>query len=346
MKKYEHVQRKLTEQERTALRESLASHGLRDPITIDQHGDIIDGYNREALCGELGIPVVYRTLEVVDPVQWIRHNQTARRNLGEAEMRELIMETKAQNPEASTRSIAEKLGVNQSTVSRTLNKSPDASASPVKGKDGKTYKPKSRHNKADKLDEALRVYDRRKLAGEPISENIIAEEMGASVTPGRRAIAVRRAQEVMGEQVEIILSASAQEKFDAKIRAMRKDFDLEVETAARELHRKWREEMSLPHYFEKLEEVESLLNSPRWAVMPIGHYKMILACLHPDNARSGHEKRFEEAFALFNNYKPKLVDLSSEKEEKDRLKRIELRGNPLPRTVEEMLARKTMKGRR
>jgi hypothetical protein len=219
----------------------------------------------------------------------------------------------------------------------------------VKGKDGKvrTYKVKAKPaTPSANIEKALHIYDRRQAAGESLDPKSIAEEMGTSITPARFAINQRRTEEALAEQADIILSASAQEKFDAKVRAMRKDFDLQVETAARELHRKWREEMSLPHYFEKLEEVESLLNSPRWAVMPISHYKTILACLHPDNARPGHEKRFEEAFALFNNYKPKLVDLSSEKEEKDRLKRIELRGNPLPRTVEEMLARKTMKGRR
>jgi hypothetical protein len=344
MDKYKHVQRPLNDQERTALRESLARYGLRDPITLDQHGDIIDGYNRTELCAELGIPVLHRVLDVDDPVHWIRHNQTARRNLGEKEMRDLIVETKAQDPEASTRTIAEKLGVNQSTVARTLKKSPDASASPVKGKDGKTYKPKPRRNKSDKLDEALRVYDRRKLAGEPISEETIAQEMGASVTPGRRAIAVRRAEEALGEQAEIILSASMQEKFDAKVRAITKQMQLEFETAVRVEAKRRDDEIGFPHYFEKLKEVERLLNSPRWAVMPADHFKTILACLHPDNSAS-KEKR-EEAFRLFNGYKLKLIDLSLEKEEKDRLKRIELRGNPLPRTVEEMLARKTMKGRR
>jgi hypothetical protein len=359
---YEHVQRKLTEQERTALRESLAAHGLREAITIDQHGDIIDGYNREALCGELGIPVAYRTLEVADPVHWIRHNQTARRNLSEAEMRDLIMETKTQNPEASVRIIAEKLGTSKTTVARALSNStvPHGTVNRVKGKDGKvrTYTPKPKAEaEADpdtkvrtpkqrglspQVEKALHVYDRRKLAGESLSYDAMEAEAGVSSSAFSRAIAIRQAEEAVVKQAEIILSASAQEKFDAKVRAFEKNFDLKVETLGRELFNKWKEG-AIQGYFDELRKVESLINNPRWAIMPLAHYKKIVACLHPDNARPGHEDRFNEAFVLFNDYKPKLVDLSSEKDEKARLKRIELRGNPLPRTVEEMLARKTMK---
>jgi DNA-binding transcriptional regulator YhcF (GntR family) len=346
---YEHVQRKLTVQERDALRSSLRTYGLRDPITIDQHGDILDGYNREDLCRELGIAAQYRTLEVVDPVHWIRHNQTARRNLGEAEMRELIVETKAADPTASTRSIAEKLGVNQSTVARTLSKSTDAGASVVnrvKGKDGKvrTYKAKPKNPATEaKLAAALNAYDRRKQAGEEITYDALMEEAGTSSMPVRRALSIRKGQEELGEQAEIILSASMQEKFEAKVRAIQKQMALEFETAVRAEAKRRDDEIGFPAYFKKLKEVEALLNSPRWAVMPTIHFKAILACLHPDNARPGHEDRFNEAFNIFNNYKPKLIDVSKEKEEKDRLKRIELRGAPLPRTVEEMMARKTMK---
>ena len=335
---YEHVQRKLTEQERTALRESLASHGLRDAITLDQNNDILDGYNREDLCHELGIATHYRVLEVADPVHWIRHNQTARRNLAEAEMRELIVEMKTANPEASTRKIAERLGTTAMNVSRALNKAGVTGVTPIKGKDGKTYKPKT--NPKEKLEKALHAYDRRKAAGEPITYEALMEEAGTSSMPVRRALDIRKTEEALASQEEIVLSASMQEKFDAKIRAYKKQIDLAFETAVSNEARKLSEELGLRHYLDKLKEVEDLLNSPRWAIMSTAHFKLILACLHPDNARQGHEKRFEEAFALFNGYKPKLIDLSSEKEEKDRRKRIEARGSPLPRTVEEMLARR------
>lgn len=154
---------------------------------------------------------------------------------------------------------------------------------------------------------ALDAIERREQAGEPISREAIVIEAGVS-----RGVA-----------------DSALAAYKTKLGSVREQS----------------EELGLGHYFERLKEVEDLLNSPRWAVMPPAHYKQILSRLHPDRARAGDEAEAAEAFALFNSYKPKLVDLSSEKDEKDRLKRIEARGNPLPRTVEEMLARKTMKRR-
>jgi DNA-binding transcriptional regulator YhcF (GntR family) len=333
------VQRKLTEQERMALRQSLEQQGLRDAIVKDQHGDIIDGHNRAELCAELGIEPRYVTLEVDDPVHWIMHNQTARRNLSEADMRQLIVETKTQDPTASTRDIAAKLGTSNATVSRALKNTGVTGVTPVKGKDGKTYKPR-RKASTDKLDAALHAYDRRKLAGEEITYEALMEEAGTSSMPVRRALDIRRTEEELATQEEIILSASMQEKFEAKLRAATRQLNLEFENKVRAEARKWNEELTLPRYFKKLEEIEDLLNSPRWSVMPTIHFKAILACLHPDNARPGHEKRFEAAFALFNNYKPKLINLDMEKDEKDRRKRIESRGVPLPRTVEEMMARK------
>jgi hypothetical protein len=343
---YEHVQRKLTEQERTALRESLAAHGLRDAITLDQHGDILDGYNREDLCRELGIKPVYRVLEVTDPVHWIRHNQTARRNLSEAEMRELIVETKAQNPEASTRTIAEKLGTSFATVARTLRNTTVSgdTVNKVKGKDGKVRTYKAKPKQAPQMDKAVHAIERREQAGEPVTREAIVAEAGVSRGIADSALAAHKAS-AKPDPDAIVLSMSAQEKYDAKLRAYAKEFDYKVETLARELHRKWREENSLPAYFQKLEEVERLLKDTRFALMPLAHFMKILSRLHPDRARPGDEKDANEAFTLFNSYKLKLVDLSAEKDEKARLKRIELRGNPLPRTVEEMLARKTMKRR-
>ena len=199
---------------------------------------------------------------------------------------------------------------------------------------------------APSLDKALHALERMTLAGETVTREAIVKEAGVGEGTAQKAMALHRAKSGEPAPEDIVLSASAQKKYDAKVRLFRKALDYEVETKARELHRQWREEHSLPLYFDKLKEVEDLLNSPRWAVMPTAHFKLILACLHPDNAREGHEKRFEEAFAVFNGYKLKLVDLSLDKEEKDRRKRVEARGVPLPRTVEEMLARKRQKGAR
>ena len=71
---------------------------------------------------------------------------------------------------------------------------------------------------------------------------------------------------------------------------------------------------------------------------PRKEYRKILGCLHPDAVEDPERKpRFEEAFQLFKRYKARLVDDSEQADVK--------RDSTLPRTVEEMLARKTMKTR-
>ena len=333
---YEHVQRKLTEQERTALRESLQTHGQRDEIILDQHNDIIDGYNREDLCRELGIEPRYVTLHVDDPVYWILHNQTARRNLGAKEMRELIVETKAKDPTASTRDIAEKLGASKSVVAKVLKNTGAHAGAPVIGKDGKTYKPKRQHkpSQADlKLEAALRAYDRRKAAGEEITYEALQQEAGTSSMPVRRAIAMRKGAEEVEQQAEIVLSASAQEKLDAKLRAHQRQLDLEFETRVLAESRKRLDEWDIPHYLKTLRKVEQLLEWRKGGgVMSRADYRKIMRCIHPDTGAHVSDEIRNEAFRLFNQYEAKLV---SDNEQVD-IKKV----STLPRTVEEMMARR------
>jgi hypothetical protein len=187
----------------------------------------------------------------------------------------------------------------------------------------------------DKLEAALHVYDRRKLAGEELTYEAIAKEAGVSSTPVRRAIAIREAEEAAGKEEQAALSMSAKEKLEAAIRREIRRLELEAETKARQEARRIVDELSIPNYLETLKKVEGMLKWTR-GVMPRSEYRKILACLHPDMARDGHAKRFEEAFRLFNQYEAKLV---IDNEQAD-IKKV----STLPRTVEEMLARKQAKG--
>ena len=45
----------LSETEYAALRESIAEHGIRVPIEVDEDGNILDGHHRAAIAEELGI---------------------------------------------------------------------------------------------------------------------------------------------------------------------------------------------------------------------------------------------------------------------------------------------------
>ena len=45
----------LTPEEYASLRESVAQHGVVVPIVVDEHGQTIDGHNRQTICKELDL---------------------------------------------------------------------------------------------------------------------------------------------------------------------------------------------------------------------------------------------------------------------------------------------------
>jgi hypothetical protein len=67
-------------------------------------------------------------------------------------------------------------------------------------------------------------------------------------------------------------------------------------------------------------------------------YNTIMRCLHPDTAHSRTSEERAEAFRLFTHYKLKMIN---DEEERIDAKR-ELRSN-MPKTLQEMLARKKTK---
>ena len=117
-RKYAHVLRPLLEQEKQALRGQLKQYGLLHDLTLDQHGDLLDGHSREELCNELGISLRYRTVTTNDPVGWIKSMQKARRNLDRDEMRKLIAEQIVATPHMSNNAVAKAVGVSDMTVAK------------------------------------------------------------------------------------------------------------------------------------------------------------------------------------------------------------------------------------
>jgi hypothetical protein len=201
----------------------------------------------------------------------------------------------------------------------------------------KTTKKPKKSRPTPELEKALHAYDRRKLAGEELTYEAIQAEAGVSSTPVRRAFAMREAKQQIDQTDTIVLSMSAQEKFDAKVRALRKNLDFEVETKAREETRKRLDEWHIPNYLKLLHEVEKMLQYKR-GIMSRAEYRKILRCVHPDTGGHVSEANRNEAFRLFTQYEAKLVDDNEEA----RLKRV----STLPQTVEELLARKRQKGAR
>jgi ParB-like chromosome segregation protein Spo0J len=106
--------RPLTEMERTALRESIDTHGrILVPIIVDQHGEIIDGHHRKEIADELGLECPVVQLDVDSDIERMAmaiECNTARRQLNLVERSEYHVRLRAAG--WSYRRIAEVTGVN------------------------------------------------------------------------------------------------------------------------------------------------------------------------------------------------------------------------------------------
>jgi hypothetical protein len=202
--------------------------------------------------------------------------------------------------------------------------------------DGKTQKPKPT-KPTPELEKALHAYDRRKLAGQELTYEAIMQEAGVSSTPVRRAIAMREAEEKVSKEAVAGLSMSAQQKLDAAIRSAVRRLELEAETRAINESKKRLDEWHLPNYMALLRKVEEMLKFKR-GLMSRADYRKILRCVHPDTGAHVSDANRNEAFRLFTQLEARLVD---DAEQAD-LKRV----STLPKTVEEMLARRKTKAGR
>ena len=198
----------------------------------------------------------------------------------------------------------------------------------------KTPKPKKTN---EKLEKALHAYDRRKQAGEELTYEAIQQEAGVSSTPVRRAIAMREAEAKASTDATVSLSASAKEKLQAAIRREMKRLELETETRVIEETKRRIEEWHLPNYMKLLRTVEDMLKFKR-GLMSRADYRKILRCVHPDTGAHVSDANRNEAFRLFTQLEARLVD---DAEQAD-LKRV----STLPKTVEELLARRKTKAGR
>ncbi|MEU6388802.1 ParB N-terminal domain-containing protein [Streptomyces sp. NPDC046939] len=110
----------LTVEEYAALKADIAEHGIRVPVVLDQHGDIIDGHHRVAIAAELGI-ANYPRMTRAYATEKDRYRDAfalnmARRHLTRRQTRELIVQELARDPGRSNREIGRLLGADHKTV--------------------------------------------------------------------------------------------------------------------------------------------------------------------------------------------------------------------------------------
>ncbi len=110
----------LTPDQRDALRDSIRAEGIHTPIVQDQHGKVIDGFERLAIAEELGLrtyPV--RTVHCPDE-RTRRHLRLQlncnRRQMTRQQKRQVIAQELAYCPELSDRYIGSLVGVSHRTV--------------------------------------------------------------------------------------------------------------------------------------------------------------------------------------------------------------------------------------
>jgi len=109
----------LTSDQYAALKNDIGTNGVMVPITVDQHGRVLDGHNRQAIADELGVPCPRTVQEVADDDQ--AHDlavtlNCARRHLSQEQKRGLIRAELIRRPSDSDRTIARRVGCSPSTV--------------------------------------------------------------------------------------------------------------------------------------------------------------------------------------------------------------------------------------
>lgn len=170
------------------LRRSIQSHGVLHAITVDQHGQIIDGHHRKALADELDVSCPVSRVEVRDESHACE--LALELNLARGARRAAMQDKTQRNATIlacrergmSTTRIAELIGVPQRTVADACEVSGTANFTApvtVEGKDGKQHPA----TQVDKSAEAVR--ERRKVAADMAQAGAtrqeIADALGVSV---------------------------------------------------------------------------------------------------------------------------------------------------------------------
>jgi predicted transcriptional regulator len=131
----------LTEEEYEALKADIAIRGVQVPVVIDETGAILDGFHRVRICEELGIKDYPKlrcmNLSHEQKIEQALNLNLLRRHLTLDQRDEIV--TRLRGEGWSTRRIAEKLNVSQSTIARSVSGEPNGSPTAIVGKDGKSY---------------------------------------------------------------------------------------------------------------------------------------------------------------------------------------------------------------
>lgn len=127
------------------MKASIAQHGVEWPTIWDDEGNLLDGWERESICAELGVvcPREVRHFESEsDKFRFVLAMNAHRRPaLSQKQKREVIASYLKGDPEVADNALGESLGVSKNTVlevrSELESKSEIPTVSRTRGRDGK-----------------------------------------------------------------------------------------------------------------------------------------------------------------------------------------------------------------
>lgn len=105
--------------EYAALRADIQANGIRVPIDVDEHGQILDGHHRQRIAAELAIPCPARLVGGLTEDDKRSHAVAVnvhRRTLTVSQRRDLVLAELVRDPSRSDRAIGRLCGVDGKTV--------------------------------------------------------------------------------------------------------------------------------------------------------------------------------------------------------------------------------------
>lgn len=110
----------LSAEEYAQLKAAIQARGVQVPVEVDEHGAVLDGHHRVAICRELGIAewpqIVRRGLSEAEKRTHARQLNLARRHLNRRQKRQLIEQQLRDTPQVSNNHLATGLDVSDKTV--------------------------------------------------------------------------------------------------------------------------------------------------------------------------------------------------------------------------------------
>lgn len=182
------------------------------------------------------------------------------------------------------------------------------------------------------IDKALQACRKLATAGKPVTVITVCAETGLSRSPVEKAFAIWTVQDrAMGIVEPTKFSPTVKQQFDKALRDAKAQMRVELEAEIRaHVHKQW-DEHWIPDYLQKAKRADRIIDNFK-GIMSKATYRKILAALHPDGVDEDRKARYSELFQLFKGLEDVLV--------KEPVENTLTRASTLPKTVQEMMARK------